>query len=346
MTTHELQLTGKTIAVTGGTGTIGSAIVRRLMASGAAQIRIYSRDESKQFDLNRQLGSDDRLRFLIGDTRDLPRLRRALEGVDYLFHAAAMKHVFACEYNPFEAVKTNVIGTQNVIDAAIDLDVSRVLFASSDKAVNPTSTMGTSKLLAEKLITAATYWRGSHRTIFTTVRFGNVVGSRGSVLPLFLEQIAAGGPVTLTDRRMTRFIMSIERAVDLMLSAMAMAHGGEVFVLKMPALRIEDLASVLRNHVSPRYGHAVEDVVIEEVGMQAGEKTAEELVADEELTRCLETDEMYIVLPQASSLVQGAGPYEGARRATAASTSSDDVEPMTPAEIERLLAEWKVLSPA
>jgi UDP-N-acetylglucosamine 4,6-dehydratase/5-epimerase len=346
MTTTELDLAGKIVAVTGGTGTIGSAIVQRLLDTDVAQIRVYSRDESKQFDLNRRLGNDDRLRFLIGDTRDFPRLRRALEGVDYIFHTAAMKHVFACEYNPFEAVQTNIIGTQNVIEAAVDRNVSRVLFASSDKAVSPTSTMGTSKLMAEKLITAGNYWRGSHPTIFTSVRFGNVVGSRGSVLPLFLEQIAAGGPVTLTDRRMTRFIMSIERAVDLMFGAMAIAHGGEVFVLKMPALRIEDLASVLREHISPLHGHDIEDIVIEEIGMQAGEKTAEELVADEELSRCLETEEMYIVLPQASSLTQRDLTYPNAHPVSATSTRSDAVEPMSRDELEELLVEWKVLSPA
>jgi len=334
MTQPPLDLSGKTVLVTGGTGTIGSAIVERLLASDVSGVRIFSRDESKQFDLRQKLPKDERLRFLIGDTRDLERLRRALEGVGVVFHAAAMKHVFASEYNPFEAVKTNIVGTQNVIDAAMDEGVERVLFASSDKAVNPTSTMGASKLMAEKLISAANLFRGVHPTIFASVRFGNVVGSRGSVLPLFLEQVANGGPLTITDRRMTRFIMLIDNAVDLMFQALALAHGGEVFVLKMPAIRIEDLAQLLVEAT---------DIVIEEIGMQAGEKHAEELLTDEELARAMETDDMYIVQPQISVLHPDRDEsYPDARPATSKS-SSDTAVPLTPDELRELLVAAKVI---
>lgn len=341
------DLKGKNVLVTGGTGTIGSAIVERLLRSDAAQIRIYSRDESKQYDLKTDLPDDDRLRFLIGDTRDLERLRRAVHRVHVIFHAAAMKHVLSCEYNPFEAVKTNVFGTQNVIEAAMDAEVERVLFASSDKAANPTSTMGASKLMAEKLITAGNAYRGTHPTIFATVRFGNVVGSRGSVLPLFVGQIASGGPVTITDRRMTRFIMSIDRAVDLMFSALELAHGGEVFVLKMPAIRIEDLAALLLDHLPERHGLARDDIEVKEIGAQPGEKHSEELVTDEELSHCLETDEMFIIIPRHRTLLAVFEPFEypGARPATDA-VSSDRVEPMQRDELHRMLVDANVLEPA
>jgi FlaA1/EpsC-like NDP-sugar epimerase len=344
---HRIELAGKTVLVTGGTGTVGSAIVRRLVASEAEGIRILSRDEHKQFELARELPSDPRLRFLIGDTRDLSRMRRATEGAHVVFHAAAMKHVFSCEYNPFEAIRTNILGTQNVIDAALDSGVERMMFASSDKAVNPTSTMGASKLMAEKLITAADAARGAHPTVFTTVRFGNVVGSRGSVIPVFAEQVAAGGPVTLTDRRMTRFVMAIEDAVDLMFRALQLARGGEVFVLKMAALRIEDIAHVLRDRLAERYGHARDAVAIEEVGMRAGEKVWEELLTEEEAQRALETDEMYIVLPQLRSLHGDVDPsvYPGGRPAATAARS-DRWPLLTRDEVQALLASHGFLEAA
>jgi UDP-N-acetylglucosamine 4,6-dehydratase len=327
---------GKTMLVTGGTGTIGSAIVERLLDTDAQGIRIFSRDEHKQFELRRRLPDDERLRFFIGDTRDLHRVRRAMEGCAYVFHAAAMKHVYACEYNPFEAVQTNIIGTQNVIDAALEHRVERMLFASSDKAVNPSSTMGASKLMAEKLVTAADTFRGSHPTIFMSVRFGNVIGSRGSVLPLFLEQIAQGGPLTLTDRRMTRYIMSTEHAIALMFKSLELAKGGEVFVLKMPAIRIEDLAAVLRERLSP-------PVDIEEIGAQAGEKFSEELVSEDERDRCLETEDLFIVLPRIASLHPGeAYTYAGAEAATTPARS-DAVATLTTDELAQLLVETNVL---
>jgi UDP-N-acetylglucosamine 4,6-dehydratase len=334
------ELVGKTVLVTGGTGTVGSAVVEKLLELDVAGVRIYSRDEHKQFELRHRLPADPRLRFLIGDTRDLHRLRRAVEDVHIVFHAAAMKHVFSCEYNPFEAVRTNIVGTQNLIDASLDAGVERVMFASSDKAVNPTSTMGVSKLMAEKLIVAADAFRGRHSTIFTSVRFGNIVGSRGSVLPLFAEQIEAGGPITLTDRQMTRFIMSIEHAVELMFRAIGLAQGGEVFVLKMPALRIEDLAQAMAEQLAPRYGHSADEIGIEEIGMRAGEKLSEELLTDEELPRSLETDDMFIILPQVQALhpERDTIDYPEAH-APGDQVRSDTVVPMTQQEIRAFVAE-------
>lgn len=345
MDDHTWNFGGKTILVTGGTGTVGSAIVERLLDTDAEGIRIYSRDEHKQFELRHRLPADPRLRFLIGDTRDLHRLRRAVDGANVIFHTAAMKHVYSCEYNPFEAVQTNIVGTQNVVDAAIDAGVERVMFASSDKAVNPTSTMGVSKLMAEKLISAADAFRGTHPTIFTSARFGNVLGSRGSVIPLFAEQIAAGGPVTVTDLRMTRFIMSIEHAVELMFDALGFAKGGEVFVLKMPALRIEDLALTMRESLAPLSGHRVEDVLIQEIGVPAGEKLNEELLTEEELTRCLETDDLFILLPQVRSLHPERDPYSYPQaHEPGQAIRSDLVEPMLPEELRALLVDCRLLT--
>jgi UDP-N-acetylglucosamine 4,6-dehydratase len=347
MNANNWNLRGKTVLVTGGTGTVGSSIVDRLLGLDVAGIRIYSRDEHKQFELRHRLPDDPRLRFLIGDTRDLPRLRRAVEGAQAIFHTAAMKHVYSCEYNPFEAVQTNIVGTQNLIDAAIDAGVERVMFASSDKAVNPTSTMGVSKLMAEKLMSAADAHRGAHPTIFTSTRFGNVSGSRGSVIPLFAEQIARGGPITLTDRRMTRFTMSIDHAVGLMFEALSLAKGGEVFVLKMPALRVEDLALVMRESLAPRSGHDPEEVEIEEIGMRAGEKLNEELVTAEELSRCLETDDLFIILPQVRSLHPERDPWVYPEAHTPGHpVCSDDVAPMGREELRALLVESRVLSAA
>lgn len=318
-------------------------MVERLLETDVDGIRVYSRDEHKQFELRHRLPQDGRLRYLIGDTRDLHRLQRAVEGVDVVFHAAAMKHVFSCEYNPFEAVQTNILGTQNLIDAAIDAGVERVMFASSDKAVNPTSTMGVSKLMAEKLISAADATRGSHPTIFTSVRFGNVTGSRGSVMPLFAEQIAAGGPVTLTDRRMTRFIMSIDHAVELMFKALGSARGGEVFVLKMPALRVEDLAHVMRELLAPE----PDKLEIVEIGMRPGEKLSEELLTEEELGRCLESDEMFIILPQIRTLHPVRDPYDYPdAHAPGHDIRSDLVSPMSAAELRELLVDSKLYTPA
>jgi UDP-N-acetylglucosamine 4,6-dehydratase/5-epimerase len=338
---------GRTVLVTGGTGTVGSAIVERLLDTDAEGIRIYSRDEHKQFELRHRLPPDPRLRYLIGDTRDLHRLRRAVDGAHVIFHTAAMKHVYSCEYNPFEAVQTNIVGTQNVVDAAIDAGVERVMFASSDKAVNPTSTMGVSKLMAEKLISAADAFRGAHPTVFTSARFGNVVGSRGSVIPLFADQIAAGGPITVTDLRMTRFIMSIEHAVELMFDALAMAKGGEVFVLKMPALRIEDLAVAMRASLAPLSGHRAEDIEIKEIGMRAGEKLSEELLTDEELTRCLETDDLFILLPQMRSLHPERDPHSYPQaHEPGGAIRSDLVDPMPAEELRELLGEWRPVGTA
>lgn len=290
----DCMLEGKKVLITGGTGSIGSEIVRQVLAQNPAVVRIFSRDESKQFALQHELSDFTNVRYLIGDIRDKNRLNYATKDIDVIFHAAALKHVPSCEYNPFEAVKTNVIGVQNIIEAAIENNVERVVSISTDKVVNPMNTMGATKLLSERLILAAEYYKGSARTIFSCVRFGNVMGSRGSVIPLFKMQIEKGKPVTLTDREMTRFMMSIPQAARLVLRAAELAKGGEVFVLKMPVLKIEDLAQTLiDDYKEKRKVTDVSDIV--EVGVRPGEKVYEELMTLEESERAYENEIMYAI---------------------------------------------------
>jgi FlaA1/EpsC-like NDP-sugar epimerase len=244
----------------------------------------------------------------------------------------------ACEYNPFEAVKTNILGMQNVIDVAIDNNVSNAIFTSSDKAVNPSSTMGATKLLAEKLVTAANFYKGHHDCVFSSVRFGNVMGSRGSVIPLFKQQIKAGGPVTITDPTMTRFMMSMSQAVELVLKSVDMAQGGEVFIFKMPTVNISDLAEVLIEGLAPRYGYSPEDIEIDIIGTIAGEKMYEELMTEDEAGRSLERKDMFIIIPEIKDEISGfdESAYE-AMPIWSKDYVSKDAVPITKDEIRAIL---------
>lgn len=289
-----MVFTDKVVLVTGGTGSIGSEIVRNVLAYNPKAVRIYSRDESKQFALQQEFKEYTNIRYFIGDVRDKQRLNYAMEGVDYIFHAAALKHVPACEYNPMEAVKTNVIGVQNLIETAIDHNVEKVVSISTDKVVNPTNTMGATKLLAERLISAASLYKGAKRTVFSCVRFGNVMGSRGSVIPLFKDQIVKGQPVTVTHHEMTRFMMSIPQAAQLVIDAAKHAQGGEVFVLKMPILKIKDLAVSLIESYERNFQKIYQNQIVE-TGIRPGEKMYEELMTLDESERALENDKMYII---------------------------------------------------
>ncbi len=327
---------GKRILVTGGTGTIGSHLVKKLLGYEAEVVRVFSRDEHKQYEMQQAFdaqngGRDKRLRFLLGDVRDKERLYRAMEGIDIVFHLAALKHVPACEYNPSEAVKTNVLGTQNVIDCAIEANLSAVVYASTDKAASPTNTMGASKLLAERLIvSAAEGWKGPRDIKFLCVRFGNVLNSRGSVIPLFQKQIGDGGPVTVTDSDMTRFVMSMDKAVELMLKAHNISRGGEVFVFKMPVIRIGDLAQSMVELA----GKPVELVTI---GLRPGEKLYEELMTEEESSRSFETDDMFIILPYNSEFRDCINTYVGAIPSKVGTYSSTGDRPMYSGEIKAML---------
>lgn len=288
---------GKKILITGGTGTIGYHLINQLLKEQPNVIRIFSRDEYKQYNMSLDFQEySQRLRFLIGDVRDLQRLVRAMEDIDFVFHLAAMKHVPFCEYNPFEAVQTNVIGTQNVIQAAIQTGVSKVLFTSSDKAVSPINTYGATKLMAERLISAASYQKGSKSTVFASVRFGNVMGSRGSVIPLFKNQIVEQRRITVTDLSMTRYMMTPQQAISLMLDANDISKGGEVFVLKMPIVKLIDLASVMIEVLKSRY-HIPGEVKIDEIGLRPGEKMEEQIMTSDEVEKVKETSYMYIIPP-------------------------------------------------
>lgn len=294
----------KIILITGGSGTIGSYLVETLLTKYSPKIiRIYSRDETKQYILSRKLNKyDEKLRFFIGDIRDKERLYRAMKNVDIVFHLAALKHVVACEYNPFEAIKTNILGLQNLTEICIDNNVERVIFTSTDKAATPCNTMGVTKLLGEKLITAANYYKGKADTILHSVRFGNIIGSRGSLIPLIENQVKKDLPITLTNSEMTRYIMSIEKANDLILNTISLAQGGEVFVLKMDAIKVIDLIEVLIEIFAKKYNKNIKKIEIKEIGTFAGEKLYEELFSIEESERTYETDSLYIIFPQITEI--------------------------------------------
>lgn len=288
----------RTILVTGGTGSIGSEIVRNLLKYPVKQVRVFSRDESKQFWLEKSLVPKHRekTRFLIGDIRDRQRVLLAMEDVDIVFNAAAMKHVSYCEYNPFEAVKTNVLGTQNLVDAARESNVEKFIHISTDKAAMPINVMGTTKLLSEKIVLSAENYKGRHsKTNFCVVRFGNVFGSRASVGPLFYDQIKNGGPLTLSDKRMTRFMMSLNQAVNLTLNACSLSHGGELFIFKMPVVKIYDLAMSMRELFAPKFGYKPQAITIKAIGIFPGEKIYEILFTEEEANQLFENEEMYLI---------------------------------------------------
>lgn len=289
---------GQRVVVTGGAGTVGSALVRALLTLDAADVRVLDLDESGLFMLAQELQGTGRVHCFHCDVRDRESTLRMLDGADLVFHSAALKHVTVCERSPVAAVRTNIVGLQNVIDASLTTGVRRLLFTSSDKAVNPTNVMGTSKLMGERLITAANAISGGLAPpVFASTRFGNVAGSRGSVIPLFCKQIANGSRVTLTDSGMTRFFMSLDDAVRLVLRSMALAVGGEVFVTKMPVARIEDLARTMVRLLAPLYGRQPEAHEIAIVGAQPGEKLYEELTTAEELGRTRESEEFFIITP-------------------------------------------------
>lgn len=279
-----MELAGKTILVTGGTGSFGTAFISRIVRDyPETTVRLFSRDELKQSESRERFG-ERRVRYLVGDVRDRARLTRAAQGANYVVHAAAMKQVPACEYNPFEAVSTNVLGTQNVVDAAIDAHVERVVALSTDKAVHPLNLYGATKLCAEKIVVQGNAY-GSYSTRLACVRYGNVVGSRGSVVPIFRRQ-AADGVLTVTDDRMTRFWITLDQAVDLVLFALDNLDGGEIFVPRIPSMRVVELAEAIAPGVERRV-----------VGIRPGEKLHELLLTGDEARQTLDIGEAFVVLP-------------------------------------------------
>ncbi|WJW76698.1 polysaccharide biosynthesis protein [Thiohalobacter sp. IOR34] len=296
--TYDPDWENKNVLITGVCGTVGKELLRQVVARQPARVVGIDNNESEVFFLSQEYTDNPNVRLFIGDIRDKDKLIRKMRGIDIVLHAAALKHVILCEESPRDAIQSNIIGTQNIIDAAQLNNVERVLFTSSDKAVNPTNVMGTSKLMGERLMTAANALRHHDRDpVFASSRFGNVLGSRGSVIPLFKRQIASGGPVTLTSREMTRFIMTLEQAVSLVIQSVFFARGGEVFVTKMPVVRIEDLAQVMIEELAPKYGYDAQQIEINVIGPKSGEKLFEELMNEEETRRTVELQDFFVVLP-------------------------------------------------
>jgi FlaA1/EpsC-like NDP-sugar epimerase len=288
---------GKAILITGAAGTVGTELVRQVIEFEPAGIRLLDNNETELFFLGKNYRHTGKVRAFLGDVRDNQKLINIARGVDIIFHAAALKHVDLSEYNPFDAVQTNIIGVKNVVQAAISCNVPRVIFTSSDKAVNPTNVMGTSKLMGERIITAANIVNTNGHQVFSSVRFGNVLGSRGSVVPIFAGQILRGEAVTVTDARMTRFVMSIPEAATLVLEGAMLACGGEVFVTKMPVMRTLDLARAMIDLLAPRVGRDPDEVTISYIGANPGEKLFEELMTQEESSRTRELPNMFAIMP-------------------------------------------------
>ena len=281
------QLDGASVLITGGTGSLGKSLVEYLLQEAKVRrIAIFSRDELKQQHLRIQFQDDPRLRWFLGDVRDLDRLKRAFHGVDFVIHAAALKQVDTGEYNPMEFIKTNVLGSQNVIDASIDAGVKRVVALSTDKASSPINLYGATKLTADKLFVAANNYSFTYGTTFSVVRYGNVMGSRGSVIPFFREIADQGRPLPITDLRMTRFWISIESAVKFVIDSLEMMTGGELYVPRIPSMKITDLARA----VAP-------GAKLEEIGMRPGEKLHEEMISADDSRRTIILDNRFVVTP-------------------------------------------------
>lgn len=288
----------KKILVCGGTGSIGSEIVSQLLNWNPKTIRILSNSENELWETKIRFNdAAEKIRFLLGDIRNPERVKRAVADVDYVFNAAAIKHVPFSEYNPIEAINVNIHGLENIIEASFFCNVKKLVHISTDKAVVPTTVMGATKMLGERLCISRDFAKGSHPTTISCVRFGNVLGSRGSIIPLIEKQIKIGNVVTLTDENMKRFFMSITDAAKLVLKSMVLAQGGEIFVLKMPIIRIIDLLEVLIERCADRYGKKPSDIKIEKIGTRIGEKLDEDLISPIEFSSCYETDDMYIVFP-------------------------------------------------
>lgn len=318
----------KRVLLVGGTGTIGRGLLRTLLEQKPKVVRIFSRDEFKQFELQARYSGVPNIRYLLGDVRDGRRLARAMEDIDIVFHTAALKQVPACEYNPFEAVQTNIIGTQNVITTALQMGIQKVVVTSTDKSISPTNTYGATKLVVERLMSAVEEAKGSKTTVFSVVRFGNVLGSRGSIIPLFKQQLLEGRPITVTDRTMTRFMMTLPQAVGLTLQAAELSQGGELYVLKMPVLQLGDLVEVVREEVSKRYG--VPKGTIESIGLRPGEKMYEELMTENESRQALELDGMFVIPSKRSR-----SHYSTAKPARVKVYSSRDIPPIGKEQIRQ-----------
>ncbi|WP_338751615.1 UDP-N-acetylglucosamine 4,6-dehydratase (inverting) [Bacillus sp. FJAT-52991] len=280
-----MNLENKTVLVTGGTGSFGQKFIKRALQQNVKKVIVFSRDELKQYEMAQEF-TDPRMRFFIGDVRDKERLYRAFDGVDIVIHAAALKHVGACEYNPFEAIKTNIHGAQNIIEAAIDRNVKKVIALSTDKAASPVNLYGATKLASDKLFVAANSYVGERETKFSVVRYGNVVGSRGSVVPFF-KKIKETGRLPITDERMTRFWITLDQGVQFVLDNLQRMHGGEIFVPKIPSMTVTDLARA----IAP-------ECEIDIIGIRPGEKLHEAMIMEDDARHTKEFDTYYVIQPE------------------------------------------------
>ena len=327
----------KKILITGGTGSLGTALTKRLLNLNVDTVRIYSRNESKQISMESEI-RDDRIRYLIGDVRDLPRLEKALEGIDIVFHAAALKHVPVIEYNPFEAIKTNVLGTQNLIDACLKENIETVVGIGTDKAVSPLNTYGATKLLMEKLLTTAQNYLDidKYRTKFLAVRYGNVLGSSGSVLPKFVSQIKKKQKITITDPNMTRFSLTMDEALDFILKSTSIGKGTEVFVPKLKAYSINGLKESLFE--------LLENTGEKIISLRPGEKMHETLLNSDELRYVWELDDKYVLFNSAKQEDEIENSYPKIKKLEISNAySSNTVEKLTKDELNKIILKSKLL---
>jgi UDP-glucose 4-epimerase len=331
-----LNLDNSTLLITGGTGSFGNEVLRLFLKSNVSEIRIFSRDEKKQDDMRKHY-SDPRLKFFIGDVRDSMSIRGAMQSVDYVFHAAALKQVPSCEFYPIEAVKTNILGTENVLNAALDSGVKKVVCLSTDKAVYPVNAMGLSKSLMEKVLIAKSREGGSS-TIICGTRYGNVMGSRGSVIPLFIDQINKGIPLTITSPKMTRFIMSLEEAVDLVMYAFINGKAGDIFVQKSPSAYVEHLAMAI-SRISGN-----KDYPIEIIGKRHGEKMYETLISTEEMPMANEIENFFRIHPDARDLNYSQFFDEGHGSIISEEYNSNNTEILSLEDVESLLRKQDFVS--
>ncbi len=324
-------LSKKSILVTGGTGSIGTALVKKAINDNAKLIRIFSNDENGLYEMETEYGNYKNIEYVIGDIQNQEIVSEIVKGIDIVFHAAALKHVDRCELNPLETINVNITGTKNIAKAAKKENIQRMIFISTDKAVNPIGVMGATKLLGEKLISAEAIHKSN--TIFASVRFGNVFQTRGSILPRIEKQISNGGPITLTNPDMKRFFMTKDDAVNLIISAITFAKGGETFVLKMPLIRLEELFDAMKETLSPKYGYTPAQIKTKIIGSRPGEKLIEYLLTQFEMENVLETKDFFIIPP----LNLSAKTYPNAKKPKNVKSYFENMETLSKKEIISIL---------
>ncbi len=328
---------GKKVLITGGTGSLGKALAKRILETDVDTVRIFSRDEFKQIQMEGEF-DDKRLRFLIGDVRDKERLKRALENVNLVIHTAALKHVHVAEYNPFEVVKTNVYGSQNLIEACLDTDVEQVLAIGTDKAVSPLNTYGATKLLMERLFISANNYKGFHKIKFSCVRYGNVLGSRGSLVPTLVHQVLNGKKITITDPNMTRFNITMNHALDLIFRAFENSVGGEIFVPKLKAYRTGDVKDAVLELLNPKSE-------VQQIPVRPGEKYHESLISKDEIRKTFEDKKDYLIIDeQIQKHPNRPKNKDIAKTSLKDQYSSDKVELITKDELKKIFVEEKLVS--